>query len=171
MSGRKPNAPAGVVRSPSCLFVETPRCPSHAVHGPAAALQQPPLLRQSRSAPCVELRRAATTVRSWSAEPVDSRFARLSEHAATVRPLPAAEAATASARMATSAIHLIPRADYVPMALALAAFVALQPPFTHTVSRVTAAQLHYSWRPVCPVAPAQLRRVRLTYWGFDGDRK
>jgi hypothetical protein len=67
-----------------------------------------------------------------------------------------------------TAIHLIRRADYVPMALALAAFVALQPPFTHTVSRVTAAQLTYSWRPGCPVAPAQLRRVRLTYWGFDG---
>jgi hypothetical protein len=67
-----------------------------------------------------------------------------------------------------TAIHLIPRADYVPMAFALAAFIALQPPFTHAVSRVTAAQLPYSWRPGCPVAPAQLRRVRLTYWGFDG---
>jgi hypothetical protein len=67
-----------------------------------------------------------------------------------------------------TAIHLIPRADYVAMALALAAFFALQPPFTHTVSRVTAAQLTYSWRAGCPVAPAQLRRVRLTYWGFDG---
>jgi hypothetical protein len=69
---------------------------------------------------------------------------------------------------ATSAIHLIRRADYVPMALALAAFIALQPPFAHSVSRVRAAQLRYSWRPGCPVAPAQLRRARLTYWGFDG---
>jgi hypothetical protein len=46
--------------------------------------------------------------------------------------------------------------------------LALQPPFTHSVSRVTAAQLPYSWHRGCPVAPAQLRRVRLTYWGFDG---
>ncbi len=41
------------------------------------------------------------------------------------------------------------------------------PPYTATVSRVTAAQLPHSWRPGCPVAPARLRRIRLTYWGFD----
>src|SRR5439155_169736 len=54
------------------------------------------------------------------------------------------------------------------MRLLLLALVALQPQFTHSVSRVTAAQLPHSWRPGCPVAPAQLRRVRMTYWGFDG---
>src|SRR5437763_2514734 len=53
------------------------------------------------------------------------------------------------------------------MRLFLLALVALQPPFTHSVSRVTAAQLPHSWHPGCPVAPAQLRRVRLSYWGFD----
>jgi D-alanyl-D-alanine carboxypeptidase len=42
------------------------------------------------------------------------------------------------------------------------------PPFSHSVSRVTAAQLPYSWHRGCPVPPSQLRRVRLTYWGFDG---
>jgi len=54
------------------------------------------------------------------------------------------------------------------MRLLLLALLALQPPFTHSVSRVTAAQLPHSWRPGCPVAPTQLRRVRMTYWGFDG---
>jgi D-alanyl-D-alanine carboxypeptidase len=54
------------------------------------------------------------------------------------------------------------------MRLLLLALVALQPPFTHSVSRLTAPQLPYSWRPGCPVAPAELRRVRMTYWGFDG---
>jgi D-alanyl-D-alanine carboxypeptidase len=44
------------------------------------------------------------------------------------------------------------------------------PPFTHSVSRVTAAQLPHSWHSGCPVPPARLRRVRLTYWGFDGRR-
>jgi hypothetical protein len=56
-------------------------------------------------------------------------------------------------------------------ALLLAVFAAgsLQaPPFAHDVSRVTAADLPHSWRPGCPVAPARLRRLRLTYWGFDG---
>ena len=54
------------------------------------------------------------------------------------------------------------------MKLLLLAVFALHPPFTHSVSRVTAAQLPHSWRAGCPVAPAQLRRVRTTYWGFDG---
>jgi hypothetical protein len=35
------------------------------------------------------------------------------------------------------------------------------------VSRVTAADLPYSWHAGCPVAPAQLRRVRIRIWGFD----
>jgi hypothetical protein len=45
------------------------------------------------------------------------------------------------------------------------------PPFAASISRVTAAELRYSWRPGCPVGPAQLRRVRLAYWGFDGRRR
>jgi hypothetical protein len=47
------------------------------------------------------------------------------------------------------------------------AVLAAPPPFSHSVSRVTAAQLPYSWHKGCPVGPSQLRRVRLTYWGFD----
>ncbi len=55
------------------------------------------------------------------------------------------------------------------MAVVLLAALALQaPPFTHSATRVTAAQLPRSWHAGCPVAPAQLRRLRLTYWGFDG---
>jgi hypothetical protein len=47
------------------------------------------------------------------------------------------------------------------------AVLAAPPPFTHSVSRVTAAQLPYSWHKGCPVGPSQLRRVGLAYWGFD----
>lgn len=46
--------------------------------------------------------------------------------------------------------------------------VAALPPFVAHVERVTARDLPYSWRPGCPVGPAQLRRVRLRYVGFDG---
>jgi hypothetical protein len=53
------------------------------------------------------------------------------------------------------------------MRLLLLAALALQPPFAHSVSRLTAAQLPHSWHPGCPVAAAQLRRVRLSYRGFD----
>jgi hypothetical protein len=55
------------------------------------------------------------------------------------------------------------------MTALLLAESALQapPPFAHSVARVTAAELPHSWRPGCPVAPAQLRRLSVRYWGFD----
>ena len=39
--------------------------------------------------------------------------------------------------------------------------------FSSQVLSVTAADLPASWRPGCPVAPEELRLVKLTYWGFD----
>ena len=52
--------------------------------------------------------------------------------------------------------------------LGLFAAASLQaPPFSHSVSPVTAAQLSHSWHLGCPVAPARLRRLRMSYWGFD----
>jgi D-alanyl-D-alanine carboxypeptidase len=55
------------------------------------------------------------------------------------------------------------------LSLALVAASLQAPPFASSVSRVTAAELRHSWRPGCPVAPSLLRRVRLTYWGFDDE--
>ena len=55
-----------------------------------------------------------------------------------------------------------------PMIPVLLAVAVAAPPFGHTVSRVTKAELRYSWHAGCPVAASQLRRVRLTFWGFDG---
>lgn len=52
-------------------------------------------------------------------------------------------------------------------ALLLVALALQAPPFAHSVSRVTAAQLPHSWHRGCPVAPAQLRRLRVSYWGLD----
>ena len=46
--------------------------------------------------------------------------------------------------------------------------MAALPPFHVSGSPVTAAQLGGSWRPGCPVGPAQLRTVRVSYVGFDG---
>jgi hypothetical protein len=48
--------------------------------------------------------------------------------------------------------------------------VAAPLPFTATVSPVTASALHSSYRAGCPVGPAGLRLVRLSYWGFDRRR-
>jgi hypothetical protein len=41
------------------------------------------------------------------------------------------------------------------------------PAFSSKVSAVTAGQLKYSWHPGCPVSPGSLRKVTMTYWGFD----
>jgi hypothetical protein len=54
------------------------------------------------------------------------------------------------------------------VALLLVTLALQAPPSSHSVSRVTAADLPRSWHAGCPVAPASLRRLRLTYWGFDG---
>jgi hypothetical protein len=53
-------------------------------------------------------------------------------------------------------------------ALAVPAAAAEPPAFSGTVHAVTRADLPHSWRPGCPVGPAQLRLLRLRYWGFDG---
>lgn len=41
------------------------------------------------------------------------------------------------------------------------------PKFAAKVSKVTKAQLPYSWRAGCPVPLGDLRMVTMTYWGFD----
>ena len=39
--------------------------------------------------------------------------------------------------------------------------------FVAAAATVTAAELGKSWHSGCPVGPAQLRTLSLTYWGFD----
>lgn len=41
------------------------------------------------------------------------------------------------------------------------------PRFVGTVSTVERADLPYSYRAGCPVAPSQLRLLRVSHWGFD----
>jgi hypothetical protein len=41
------------------------------------------------------------------------------------------------------------------------------PAFVGTVSTVTEADLPYTYRPGCPVGPADLRMLHVSYWGFD----
>lgn len=42
------------------------------------------------------------------------------------------------------------------------------PAFTSSIEDVTAADLWASWRPGCPLGPEWMRRVTVTYRGFDG---
>ena len=58
------------------------------------------------------------------------------------------------------------------MGFALLALLAAQsPPFSHSVAPVMRAQLPHSWHAGCPVDPSSLRRLRLSYWDFDGTRR
>jgi hypothetical protein len=53
-------------------------------------------------------------------------------------------------------------------ACAAASAAARAPRFAASVARVTAADLRYSYRAGCPVAPAQLRLLHVSYRGYDG---
>jgi hypothetical protein len=41
-------------------------------------------------------------------------------------------------------------------------------PFTGTVASIDAADVPSTYHAGCPVGPAQLRMLRMSYWGFDG---
>jgi hypothetical protein len=57
------------------------------------------------------------------------------------------------------------------VALSPATTSASAPPFLGEISSVSAADLPYSYRPGCPVGPAQLRRVTVSHWDFGGRRR
>ncbi len=65
----------------------------------------------------------------------------------------------------------------VVLVLAVAAAIGLScseqlsagsPRFSAAIEPVRWADLRWSYRAGCPVPPAQLRTVRVSYWGFDG---
>ncbi|MGZ5365307.1 MAG: M15 family metallopeptidase [Mycobacterium sp.] len=66
-----------------------------------------------------------------------------------------------------------PRAESPPPATSPPSVARPTPPTTHTsppaaaVRPVSVAELGPSWRPGCPVAPEQLRRIEVNYLGFD----
>ena len=58
--------------------------------------------------------------------------------------------------------------------MAATVLVGIAPPsqgFLGRISEVTRADLRYSWRPGCPVGPARLRRLEVSYWDFAGRRR
>jgi D-alanyl-D-alanine carboxypeptidase len=59
----------------------------------------------------------------------------------------------------------------IAVALAASLFGTSPPAFAGTVSRVDRGDLRYSYRPGCPVTPAELRLVRVSHWGFDGEER
>jgi hypothetical protein len=41
------------------------------------------------------------------------------------------------------------------------------PAFSAAISKVSRDEVRYSWRPACPVSLSDLRKITMTYWGFD----
>ncbi|MDQ4068935.1 MAG: M15 family metallopeptidase [Actinomycetota bacterium] len=74
-------------------------------------------------------------------------------------PTPAAEPVPTTAAPATT---VGPASTVAP-----ATTTSTIPAFSGVAVRVTAADLPASWRPGCPVGPEDLRRLELSYWGFD----
>ena len=54
-----------------------------------------------------------------------------------------------------------------PATVAPATTSSTIPAFNGVAVRVTAGDLPSSWRAGCPVGPESLRRLELSYWGFD----
>jgi hypothetical protein len=72
-------------------------------------------------------------------------------------------------------LRLRSKAVKVALLLVAAAILvgAAQPSsqFVGRISEVTRTDLRYSYRPGCPVGPAQLRRLDVSYWDFAGRRR
>jgi hypothetical protein len=89
----------------------------------------------------------------------------------------AASATTTAAPTTTVGVAAVPTTSGPPSAPATAAPVptttattatSAPPAFSSAVGPVTAARLGATWHAGCPVDPAQLRVLSLSYWGFDG---
>ena len=63
---------------------------------------------------------------------------------------------------------LAPALAAVALSAAAGSAAAPVPRFTSEVTPVRWADLRHSYRGGCPVGPAELRTLRLSYWGFDG---
>ena len=59
----------------------------------------------------------------------------------------------------------------VAIGLSCSEQLAAARPFEATIAPVRWDELRHSYRAGCPVAPAQLRSVHVSYWGFDGKPK
>ena len=147
--------PIGVVPSPSWRLIRSPFQPTRAGYGPPAATQQAPERRQILAVAYVVLVVVAWTVISWRAVAgggVRRVFAGVDGH-------PAASAT------ATCTASSIGGQGTLPAMLA-----APVPPYVAAVQPVAPADIRSTWRAGCPVGPAQLRTIRISYWGFDAER-
>ena len=117
-----------------------------------AAISLPSAARSATASPAT----ASPTQAPASAPATDVRQTGASPTEAAVS-APATDVPSSAVPPTPGATHAAPPKS----ATAVPAFVA-------TTSAVTAAQLGATWHAGCPIGPAQLRQITLSYWGFDG---
>ena|SRR5438477_548393 len=148
MRGKIGNVPIGVVPSPSRRSARRPFQPTRAVYGPATGSQHSPVRRQVRSVADVVRSRGALTVTTCV---VAGGTAGKEGHDAVSA---AATTWTASVIGAQSTLRAMQ-------------LVALLLAFVGTISPVRQHDVRFSYHAGCPVAPAELRLIRVSYRGFD----
>jgi hypothetical protein len=84
---------------------------------------------------------------------------------ATTVPVPSTTTTAATSTTVAVTTSTTTRAVRSTSSTSVAGRVAVA--FVASVSAVTARDLPSTYRPGCPVGPAQLRMLHLTYWGFD----
>jgi hypothetical protein len=119
-----------------------------------------------RPGSCVALALLALTVAACGTDRAPSA-ARRSAHATAA---PATSSPTTSTTVAPTTTSTVAPTTSVAARVRPAPTTGPLPaaPAGGPVSAVTAAQLGGSWHPGCPVGPAQLRLLTVSYWGFDG---
>lgn len=74
-------------------------------------------------------------------------------------------AATASSATASSTVTYTTSPGPSPAPTPSAS--AEPPEFSATIASVSRDEVPYSWQPNCPVPLSRLRKITMTYWGFD----
>ena len=83
------------------------------------------------------------------------------------RNFPSRRRSSVAAALAAASVVLVQCSSPPPPPAATSPPSVTSPPAA-TIQPVTAADLGPSWHPGCPVEPQDLRRVGVTYIGFDG---
>ena len=166
------NVPIGVVPSPSRRFARSPFRPTRAGYAALAGIQHGPERRHVLNVACVVRGVAAATVISCVVPEGGrgtSSFATFDGHGAASAAVASREASSTRSEYGES-MRVAAIAAAAVLVAGLPAAASAPPSFGAKVSPVTWADIRFSYRAGCPVPPAQLRTVRLSYWGFDGRR-
>ncbi|MEU6407615.1 M15 family metallopeptidase [Microbispora sp. NPDC046933] len=106
---------------------------------------------------------ASATARTRVSAPAPASSAPDSPASATSSAAPASSASVTPSSVTPSPVPVSPTPETGPTPSPSG-----PPPFSATVEKVSRDDVRHSWRPGCPVPLSGLRKITMTYWGFDG---